>query len=242
MAGSMERWYQAAQRRYSVRAYSAGPEEGQLEALRQMAEALSARGVRIFVGEDDDIFSGLLGSKIKGTKAFAAFISQGAAPSAVGYIGEAFILECAAMGLDTCWLGMNFSRAAAMSAAGVQKGEKLEIVTPIGISAGSYIERPRHSLEELCELTKKEIEMLPEWKRCALECARRAPSAINAQPWSFDAYGRGIEVERISSNFGYGKLDCGIAMLHIELGAGHCGVAGDWKENGDRAVFLPNNV
>ena len=39
----------------------------------------------------------------------------------------------------------------------------------------------------------------------------------------------------------FGKLDCGIAMLHIELGAAHGGVFGEWTVSDDAqtAVFMP---
>ncbi len=42
-------------------------------------------------------------------------------------------------------------------------------------------------------------------------------------------------------NFGFGMLDCGITMLHLELGAAHGGVAGDWTLDGDDAIFHPTS-
>ena len=108
-----------------------------------------------------------------------------------------------------------------------------------GVAAEEYTARPRRSVAELTELSRDEYDALPEWKRTALLCARIAPSALNAQPWSFDPTGEGITVENISGNFGWGRIDCGIAMLHIELGASHCGVYGNWDEGQVFNTYMP---
>ena len=239
MESPMERWYGAAGARFSVRSYAAAPTDEQLAALKQTAATLSARGARLVVTRDDAVFSGLLGKKIKGTDAFAALVSADARPETAGYIGEAFVLECAAMGLGTCWLGANFSKAGLNKAVALAQDEKTACVISIGVSAEKYVARKRRSLAELTEISEEEYAALPEWKRCAIECARMAPSAMNAQPWSFDPSGEGIGVENVSWNFGYGRLDCGIAMLHIELGAAHCGVFGEWREDKLTNTFLP---
>jgi len=70
----------------------------------------------------------------------------------------------------------------------------------------------------------------------AVEAARLAPSAVNRQPWRFAIQGDSIVVGadsdkdagRISK-----RLDCGIAMLRLELGALAAGVRGRWE-------FLPH--
>jgi len=73
----------------------------------------------------------------------------------------------------------------------------------------------------------------------ALEAARLAPSAINRQPWSFHVEPGNITVSVRSTGpeFGISKrLDCGIAMLHIEVAAMTCGVRGQWD------FFEPSKV
>ncbi|MBM3310011.1 MAG: nitroreductase, partial [Candidatus Aminicenantes bacterium] len=73
------------------------------------------------------------------------------------------------------------------------------------------------------------------WPLKALEAARLAPSATNRQPWRFEV-GDGSITVRIDGGREGGRfskrLDCGIAMLHLELGARAAGVDGRW-------VFLP---
>jgi hypothetical protein len=239
METPMERWYKATQARFSVRAYTSDPTEAQFAALRQAASQLSARGVRIDVMRDERVFTGLFGKKINGTNTFAAILSRGARPETAGYIGEAFVLECTSMGLHTCWLGASFSKQGVSKAIRLHEGEKLVCIVSIGQSAEKYVARKRGTIAELTEINDEQFARLPEWKRCAVECARMAPSATNAQPWSFDTSGAGIGVENVSWNFGWGRLDCGIAMLHVELGAAHCGVGGEWKEGKDMNTFLP---
>ncbi len=240
MDGGMKRWYDAAQKRYSVRKYESEPDLEQMLALERAAESLCARGVRVAVAVDERAFRGIKGSRIKGTTAFAAFLSSDAEPFAVGYIGEAFILECTAMGLGTCWLGANFSKSGVSKAIGLREGEKLVCVTPIGIPAEPYAKRPRKSIEELTWLNDAEYAALPGWQREAIACARMAPSAINAQPWEFLPDGDGVTVRRASLNFGFGALDCGIAMLHMELGAAHAGVTGTWRQTKGGRTFVPD--
>lgn len=239
MESPMERWYNAAHTRFSVRTYSSDPADEQFTALQKAASMLSTRGVRIDVERSEHVFTGLLGSKIKGTSTFAALLSQNARPETVGYIGEAFVLECTAMNLGTCWLGASYSKQSLGKAIKPADGEKLVCIISIGITNEKYTARKRRTVAELTELNDEAFSKLPEWKRRAIECARIAPSAINAQPWSFDISGKGIAVENISRNFGWGRLDCGIAMLHVELGAAHCGIHGEWNEGKDINTFMP---
>ena len=97
------------------------------------------------------------------------------------------------------------------------------------------------SLETLTGLDQAALQALPEWQQSALSCARLAPSAVNRQPWRFQPEGTGIRIVKTSGNFGFGGVDLGIAMLHMELGAAHCSVSGQWQEMGDRPLFVPES-
>ena len=157
----------------------------------------------------------------------------------LGYLGEAFILECTALGLGTCWLGASFDEKAAERRIPLYGKEQIVCITPIGVPGESYTMRPRKSLSKLTGLTQKQLMELPEWQQRALECARMAPSAVNGQPWQFMVGSKSITVKNIASNYGYGKLDCGIAMLHVELGAAHAGVTGSWDMHENEMNFSP---
>jgi nitroreductase len=77
-----------------------------------------------------------------------------------------------------------------------------------------------------------------------LEAARRAPSARNRQPWRFRIEGEAVTVftgsEKQNGKLSP-RLDCGIAMLHFELGARAAGLAGRWEllDAPDVARYVP---
>ena len=78
-------------------------------------------------------------------------------------------------------------------------------------------------------------EKWPEWVSVCLEAARLAPSATNRQPWGFDVQENSVTVfvRTGGPEFSVSKrLDCGIAMLHLEVAAANCGCKGEWE-------FLP---
>ena len=63
----------------------------------------------------------------------------------------------------------------------------------------------------------------------ALEAARLAPSARNRQPWRFRVRDGAITITEDGRPALPGiskRLDCGIALLHLELGARAAGVSG----------------
>lgn len=79
-------------------------------------------------------------------------------------------------------------------------------------------------------------EKWPNWVSVSLEAARFAPSAVNRQPWGFDMQADGITVfvRTRGPEFNVSKrLDCGIAMLHLEVAAADSGCMGEWE-------FLPS--
>jgi len=89
-------------------------------------------------------------------------------------------------------------------------------------SIRSYDERPieENVLKEIFEVTR--------W------CF----SAVNRQPWRFKIDGNAISIFLDKSRNSYKisrRLDCGIAMLHLELGARYSGIKGSW-------TFPPDSI
>jgi hypothetical protein len=122
------------------------------------------------------------------------------------------------------------------------------VVTPIGYAADAltFVEKTmkafvksgrRKSLEELVVSgTFQE-----EWQRSALESTRLAPSAVNRQPWRFRLEPGAVGVTMDEAGPGgveAKRLDCGIAMLHLELGARSAGVEGSWEFSDDPGVAV----
>lgn len=193
----------------------------------------------------DKVFRGAVGpyGRIKGAPAFVAFIgnmSSRYVQEEVGYTGEGIILEATARQLDTCWVGGFFRPDVAASLVEIGENERVLAVSPVGYAKALQSLEEKlmtgfgrtHNRKPLFTLvTGLELAEWPEWVRVSLEAARLAPSAINRQPWSFHVEPDNItvSVRTIGPEFNISKrLDCGIAMLHIEVAAMNCGVRGKW--------------
>ena len=193
-----------------------------------------------------DVFKGIVGSygKIKDAPAFIAFIGNMDSPyvqEEVGYTGEGVILEATALGLNTCWVGGFFRPQSVASHIEISKIERVLAVSPVGYAVG--IESTEEKIMTGFGRTHKrlpiprlvsgsDVEKSPKWIRASVEAARLAPSAVNRQPWSFNLEDDGIivSVRTSGSEFSVSKrLDCGIAMLHIEVAARVFGCNGEWE-------------
>jgi hypothetical protein len=194
----------------------------------------------------DQVFKGAIGhlGKIKGAPAFIAFIGNMDDPNIqekVGYLGEGVILEVTASNLATCWVGGFFRPEIASSLAGAGKKERVLAVTPIGYTReGLSLEEKimtgfgrNHHRKPLAELVSGLDETYwPGWIKKALEAARLAPSAVNRQPWRFEVQADNITVAVDNLNDSYNiskRLDCGIAMIHIETAALDSEMQGQWE-------------
>jgi nitroreductase len=242
----VERWYPAIFERRSRRVYLAGsPAEDSLSRLDQVCREFrpfpEAR-VRLVRSSPEAVFKGLIGGygRVSGASMYLAFLGQMSSlrvQEAAGYTGEGLILEATALGLATCWVGGFFRPEEVRSHIALEKGERVLSVTPIGyapsektgqekLMSGLVGARSRRPLSELVR-----GEATAPWMVKALEAARLAPSARNRQPWRFRIEGGAIviSVNRAPSFSSISKrLDCGIAMLHFELGALAAGARGHW--------------
>lgn len=246
-----DRWYQAIHIRRSRRKYSGQPLSPELtQQLMTLCHSLSEQisGVRaVTVTEKPEaVFKGIIGSygKIKGAPAYIAFIGNTTdlqVNEKIGYLGEAIILEATMLGLGTCWVGGFFKREVVEAQIPLSKEDKVFCITPVGYcDEGASLEEktvsgfaPGHKrkpLSSLCPGTN--TSSFEPWLQKALEAARLAPSAVNRQPWRFYIEPDGISIGVDSSFLELGiakRLDCGIAMLHLEVATLAQGVAGQWE-------------
>lgn len=214
------RWAGAVEWRRSRRAFEGAPPPAELTALERMAKALSGRDVTIEIFENAE--NPLNASIKRGTDCFAVIGRREGADAAVaGYVGEAFVLECAAHGVGTCWAWASCNRGAAQKL--LKSGYKLDCVTPLGIPCDAPRERMLKPLSKLTGLSESELAALLPWQKVALEYAQIAPSALNKQPWRFILSDDGIAAKR--SGLVFAQHDCGIAALHLQLGALSAGKA-----------------
>lgn len=249
------RWQLAIEKRRSLRHFDPNlpiaPEV--LAALdkvcNQFAPFPHARS-RLVTESAKRVFKGIIGSygKIKDAPAFIAFIGNMDDPfvqEEVGYTGEGITLEATALGLNTCWVAGFFRPEIVASLIKVSNKERILAVTPVGYARKfeSWEEKlmtgfgRHHNRLALSKLVRGlPTEKWPDWVNVSLGAARLAPSAANRQPWGFDVEDDGITVfvrtRRLEFNVSK-RLDCGIAMLHLEVAAVDCGCKGEWE-------FLPS--
>ena len=244
------RLYKAIMCRRSRRQYDPKPAESNILArlstfcadFRPFPEARAV----LVTESPDKVFRGVFGhyGKIKGAPAFIAFIGNMDDPhiqEKVGCLGEGVILEATALNLATCWIGGFFRPEIASLLAGAGKNERVLAVTPVGYAREDLSLEERimtgfgrnHQRKPLSELvTGLEEIKWPAWVKAALEAARLAPSAVNRQPWRFEVKKDSITiaVDNLKDTFNISKrLDCGIAMLHIEITALNSGIQGEWE-------------
>lgn len=244
-------WLAAVARRSSRRAFDGLPADpAKLDSLDGVCAGFSpfpdARTVLVRTPAVD-VFTGAVGNYGKVRDAPHVLLLIGNEESDfcdqhVGYAGEAAILEATVLGLDTCWVGGFFSAARTRQLVDLEPGERVLAVSPVGHAVGelAFGERGmrrmagshrRMSVSQIAPGARKGG--WPEWAVAAVETARLAPSAVNRQPWRFRfdagalviARDNGFELPRVTK-----RLDCGIAMLHAELGARATGIAGAWRE------------
>lgn len=172
-----------------------------------------------------------------------------------GYLGEAAVLEATSLGLGTCWVAGFFDRALASTLVPLAPQERVLAISPLGHAQA----RPRPSERVLKRVAgahrRKPIEDIaprfdpeewPAWAAEGVRLARAAPSAANRQPWRFELEADVSTALPASATETIGavvvsavakgsegnvprRLDCGIAMLHFEVGARLMGALGRWE-------------
>jgi len=249
------RWHLAIEKRRSRRHFDPNlpiaPEAlAALDKVCNQFDPFPHARSRLVTESAKSVFKGIIGSygKIKDAPAFIAFIGNMDDPfvqEEVGYTGEGIILEATALGLNTCWVAGFFRPEIVASLIEVSNKERVLAITPVGyarefesweekLMTGFGRSHNRLALSKLVRGLPRE--KWPDWVNICLEAARLAPSAANRQPWGFEVQDDGITVfvRTRGPEFNVSKrLDCGIAMLHLEVAAADCGHRGQWE-------FLPS--
>ncbi len=245
----MDSWYKAISQRHSRRTFTGERlSKDDISRLEHVCNNFrpfeSARAVFV-ENPPDDVFRGLVGSygKIQNAPHYVAFIGhteQTDFEAATGYIGEAIILEATSMSKGTCWVAGMFKREVVQNQLNLKENEEVLAITPVGHVASAKSRGDRiisrmarsHRRKSLLNLIEGEVTLSKEWMNIALEAARVAPSAANRQPWRFTIEENAITVHESQKKAMYSgiskRLDCGISMMHLELGARFAGARGTW--------------
>lgn len=257
LAANARRWADAIALRVSRRTYTGEPVTLEdLDALESLAEEWgpwpSARAALVR-NAPPSLFLGVVGSYAgpSGSPSALVFIGSHDEPQCVGYTAQAMLLEATARGLDTCWVGGLFSTGVVERLVEVRDGERIYAVSALGQARAEMSAKERLIFRAGHSKTRLPLEEIapgwagwPRWARAAVEAARLAPSARNRQPWRF-SFAEGhltLATQGLDMTWVPKRLDCGIAMLHAELGAASEGVRGAWEllEEPQVARFVPD--
>lgn len=247
----VKKWYEAVQTRYSQQKYQNKEiKEFTLRSLKKTVDRLNNLypevRVEIYQNSIKDILPALEGKygNFTDSPAFLAFILNDKGEyrwTKMGYIGEAAILEATALGLGTCWVGARYIPGRSKVNINLERGERLVAVSPIGYSSESY-NLTRHFISKLFpnrdRISYKELcpdgydPDWPGWVKNALKLGSYAPSRLNRQPWRFYYGDNKLVVDCKGESTSYKRLECGIALLHAEIGALDSDVNGKVKFGG----------
>lgn len=259
----VSRWHNAIFHRISRRNFDAkGLKPQELDSFREFCHDFKPfNGVRaeLSIDSSDRVFKGAIGSygKIKGAPVYIAFIGDKNDPNInekIGYFGEGIILEATAQGFGTCWIGGFFNPEVIADSLKIQGNEKIYAVTPIGHALeefSSQENRMRRYLKAHKRIPTEELvtgigkDEWHKWVEEAIKSARVSPSAHNNQPWEFNVNAESITIS-VNKKRGtlqqFNRIDCGIALLHIQLGALSTGINGSYRFLNDPDVAVFNLV
>lgn len=209
----------AARQRHSVRDYLDRPlADGVVAALQLEIDRCNSDGeLNIqMLTEEPTAFSGLLAryGRFSGVRNYLAMVGakRDDLDERVGYYGQQIVLSAQALGLNSCWVGLTYSKA--KSKAIVADGERLVCVVALGYGATSGAPHKSKPMKDLCSVRGD----LPDWFQSGMEAAMLAPTAVNQQKFLMTLAGNAVFAQ-VTGGF-YGRVDLGIVKYHFELGAG----------------------
>ena len=137
----------------------------------------------------------------------------------IGYYGEHLVLLAQTLGLNTCWVGLSYSKVPGTYELG--KDEKIACYIAIGYGETQGVGHKIKTVEQVSNAS----DITPSWFKKGVEAALLAPTAVNQQKFSFEYVGMSnnrhqVRAKKGFSMIGYTQMDLGIAKYHFEVGAG----------------------
>ena len=211
---------EAIRARHSVRSYMDKPLAAEaVEALEEEIAACNAEsGLHIqLVTNEPKAFDGFMAhyGKFSGVKNYLALVGPkgGGLDEKCGYYGERLVLKAQALGLNSCWVAMTYSKIP--GAFQIGSGEKLTVVIALGYGKTQGVSRKSKPLSAVSNAG----DGTPDWFKAGVEAALLAPTAMNQQKFTF-TYADGKVSAKAGMGF-YAKVDLGIVKYHFELGSNH---------------------
>ena len=217
---------EAIEARHSVRAYKDQPlAEEVVKRLEEEIAVVNQKGnlhVQLIQNEPK-AFQGTLAKYGKFRNANNYLVMAGKRgedlDERVGYYGEHLVLLAQTLGLNTCWVGLSYSKVPGTYV--LDEDEKIACYIAIGYGETQGIGHKIKTVEQVSNAS----DATPSWFRKGVEAALLAPTAVNQQKFSFEYVGMSNNRHQVRANkgfsmIGYTQMDLGIAKYHFEVGAG----------------------
>ena len=217
---------EAIEARHSVRAYKEQPlAENVVKVLEEKIAVLNREGkLHIqLIQNEPKAFLGTMAKygKFRNVGNYIVMAGQKAddLDERVGYYGEQLVLLAQTLGLNTCWVGLSYSKVPGTYELG--EDEKIACYIAIGYGETQGVSHKIKTVEQVSNAS----DITPSWFKKGIEAALLAPTAVNQQKFSFEHVGvknncHQIRAKKGFSMIGYTKIDLGIAKYHFEIGAG----------------------
>ena len=217
---------EAIEARHSVRAYKEQPlTEEIVGVLEEQIAILNDEGqlhIQLILNEPK-AFQGTLAKygKFRGVTNYIVMAGKKSEDldERVGYYGEHLVLLAQTLGLNTCWVGLSYSKVPGTYE--LDEGEKIACYIAIGYGETQGVGHKIKTVEQVSNAS----DITPSWFKKGVEAALLAPTAVNQQKFSFEYVGMSnnrhqVRAKKGISMIGYTKMDLGIAKYHFEIGSG----------------------
>lgn len=217
---------EAIRARHSVRAYTAQPlSEAHCRVLQEKIDQVNRLG-RLhvqFIQNEPRAFQGPLAKygKFRGVTNYLvmAGVKADDLDDRIGYYGEQLVLLAQTLGMNTCWVGLSYTKVPGTYA--LDEGEVIKAYIAIGYGA---TQGATHKIKRIDQVSNVS-DATPEWFRRGVEAALLAPTAVNQQKFSFEYLGvkdgrHQVRAHKGFSLIGYTHMDLGIAKYHFEVAVG----------------------
>ena len=212
--------------RHSVRAYKEQPlAEDVVKVLEEQIAVLNRDGnlhIQLILNEPK-AFQGTMAKygKFRGVTNYIVMAGKKSEDldERVGYYGEHLVLLAQSLGLNTCWVGLSYSKVPGTYV--LTDGEKIACYIAIGYGETQGVS---HKIKTVGQVSNAS-DITPSWFKKGVEAALLAPTAVNQQKFSFEYAGMSnnrhkVHAKKGFSMIGYTQMDLGIAKYHFEIGAG----------------------
>ena len=213
--------------RHSVRAYQEQPlTDADAQALQEKIDEVNREGrLHIqLIRNEPKAFLGPFAryGKFRGVTDYLvmAGVKADDLDERIGYYGEQLVLLAQTLGMNTCWVGLSYTKVPGTYV--LNEGEVIKAYIAIGYGETQGVSHKIKRIDQVSNVT----DLTPGWFRRGVEAALLAPTAINQQKFSFeylpaaDGMPARVVAKRHYSLVGYTHIDLGIAKCHFEIAAG----------------------